>query len=240
MDFDIIRPLFGGKMNQQQVDGINHIIEMWNRYGDGDQRKLGYLLGTTAWETAYTMQPIHERGGKKYFDKYEPDTKIGRTLGNTLPGDGYKYRGRGYVQITGRRNYAKAGKSIGVDLVKSPDEALNPEAAGRILIKGCMEGWFTGRKLGDYINHTGCDFKSARRVVNGLDKAEQIAMLATKFGEALAVKPKPVPPQTIPPTKVSKPKIKLPSIPLPKLSFWDKLRVIIALAVPALKRIFRR
>lgn len=236
MDFDIIRPLFGGKMNQQQVDGINHLIEMWGRHGDGDRRKLAYLLATTAWETAYTMQPIHERGGKKYFSKYEPDTSIGKTLGNTMPGDGFKFRGRGYVQLTGRRNYAKAGKAVGLDLVKDPDLALSPEASARILIAGCMEGWFTGRAMRDYINHTQCDYKASRKVINGLDKADQIAMLATQFEKALAPKVLPF----VPRPPVSVPKIKLPALPLPKVSIWVKLRFILALALPALKRMLRR
>jgi len=237
MNFDVIRQIFGGKMNQQQVDGINHIVAMWGRHGDGDDRKLAYLLGTTAWETAYTMQPIHERGSQKYFNKYEPDTKIGKTLGNTLPGDGYKYRGRGYVQLTGRRNYAKAGKAIGVDLVKSPDEALNPEAAGRILIRGAMEGWFTGRKLSDYITTDQCDFKACRRIINGLDKADQIASLADRFQLAMMADVKPAKPVAPP---VKKPVLPPVNVPLPKLSFWFKLRLILALVLPALKRVFKR
>lgn len=239
MDFNVIRPLFGGKLSQTQVDGINHIIEMWNRYGDGDRRKLSYLLATTTWETAYTMQPIHERGGKNYFAKYEPDTKIGKMLGNTLPGDGYKYRGRGYVQLTGRRNYNKAGKAIGLDLVKDPDLALMPEASGRILILGAMEGWFTGRKLADYINHTGCDFKSCRKIINGLDKADQIAALASAFEQGLKVEPeaKPMPPLNIP-SQIKT--LKLPSLSLPKVSFWFKLRLMLPLLMAALKRMWKK
>ena len=84
MDFDVIRPLFGGKLTQQQVDGTNQLLSMWGRYGDGDNRKLAYLLATAAWETAYTMRPIHERGPKTYFKKYEPGTPIWSPLGLLL------------------------------------------------------------------------------------------------------------------------------------------------------------
>ena len=236
MDFDMIRQIFGGKMSQPQVDGVNHIIEMWNRYGDGDNRKLAYLLATTAWETAYTMQPIPERGGKNYFAKYEPDTKIGKMLGNTLPGDGYKFRGRGYVQLTGRRNYNRAGKAVGLDLVKDPDLALMPEASGRILIIGAMEGWFTSRKLSDYINHTGCDFIACRKIINGLDKADQIAGLASMFARAVVT-------NAAPKEAVKTPKLVLPKLPqlaLPKVSFRLKLQLLIMLVIAALKRVFRK
>lgn len=232
MNFDVIRQLFGGKLNQQQVDGINHIVEMWGRHGDGDDRKLAYLLATTAWETAYTMQPIHERGKKTYFDKYEPDTKIGKTLGNTMPGDGYKYRGRGYVQLTGRRNYAKASKAIGVDLVKEPDLALMPEAAGRILITGCTEGWFTGRGLKDFINQNGCDFKSCRKVVNGLDKADQIAMLAERFQLSMMDAPAPAKPAAPVDAKPVLPPA-TPSLPNP--SVWARLAYLMTMLSRAIK-----
>jgi hypothetical protein len=234
MDFDVVRPLFGGKLTQQQVDGINHLVSMWGRYGDGDRYKLSYLLATTAWETAYTMQPIHERGPKSYFSKYEPGTSIGKALGNTTAGDGYKFRGRGHVQLTGRRNYAKAGKAFGIDLIKEPDLALTPDVSARVLITGCLEGWFTGRSLGQYITPDLIDYKNARRVVNGLDKAAQIAEMAKVFESALGVRI-PAPPLTQPrptPATIDKPK------PLPQASFWVRLQALAGLFLAALKRAF--
>jgi hypothetical protein len=178
--FDAIRPIFGGSLSQPQIDGIEAINKAWSKYGDGNVRHLAYLLATAKHETAHTMQPIYERGPKAYFDKYNAGTKIGKALGNTLAGDGYKFRGRGYVQLTGRANYAKAGRKLGIDLVANPDAALLPEVAARILIAGCLEGWFTGKKLSDYV-----DYISMRRVVNGTDKASLIAAYAEKFEAAL-------------------------------------------------------
>jgi hypothetical protein len=129
------------------------------------------------------MQPIYERGAKSYFSKYEPGTKIGAALGNTKPGDGYRFRGRGFVQLTGRANYVKAGKKLGLNLMDGPDAALSPMIAARILVQGATEGWFTGKKLDDYLPDS---FVSARRVINGTDKAGEIASIATAFGKALA------------------------------------------------------
>jgi putative chitinase len=214
LNYDLIRPIFGGSMKQSQVDGINVITEAFGRYGDGDRRKLAYLLATAKHETAHTMQPIHERGKVAYFNKYEPGTAIGKRLGNTLKGDGYKFRGRGYVQCTGRANYAKAGKKIGVDLLANPDAALEPAAAARILITGCLEGWFTGKKLGDYITANTSDFVNARRVVNGTDRAALIAGYAAQFLPAIG---EPVqPPAPFPPTPFEQPPAPAPVDPIPQ------------------------
>lgn len=202
--YDAVRTsLFGGTLSQPQVDGITAICEAWERYGDGDRRKLAYLLATAKHETANTMQPIMERGAKSYFNKYEPGTKIGKTLGNTLKGDGYKFRGAGYVQLTGRANFAKASKKLGLDMVKEPSLALRPDIAARVLITGCMEGWFTGKKLGDYIG-TSADYVSARRVINGTDRAGLISGYALTFHLAFLAAPKPATP--IPPSTPAAPK----------------------------------
>jgi putative chitinase len=182
--FDAVRPLFGGTLSQSQVDGINIIAGAFAERGDGNVRHLAYLLATTSHETARTFQPIYERGAKKYFDKYEPGTKIGKALGNTSKGDGYRYRGRGYVQLTGRANYRKMG------IEDEPDKALEPDIAANILIIGCLKGTFTGKKLSDYTK-----FTDMRRVVNGTDKASEIATLAEGFLRALQAAP-PIPAPT--------------------------------------------
>jgi putative chitinase len=124
------------------------------------------------------MQPIYERGQKSYFNKYEPGTKLGKALGNTSKGDGYRYRGRGLAQLTGRANYRK------FNIEDSPDKALEPDIAANILVIGCLKGMFTGRKLSDYTT-----FQNMRRVVNGTDKAALIAGYAETFLRALEAVP---------------------------------------------------
>lgn len=178
--FDEVRPLFPqGRLAQTQVDGIRDILAAVKTIPLTHQ---AYSFATAQWETAHTMQPIHERGAISYFNKYEPGTRIGRNLGNTEKGDGFRFRGRGYVQLTGRENYAKATRKLGVDLLAEPDLALRADIAASIMVVGMREGWFTGRKLSDYLPG---DYRNARRIINGTDKAYEIAGLATSWEAAL-------------------------------------------------------
>lgn len=175
--YDHVREhLFHGKILQSQVEGIEEIGSAWDQYGDGDNRKLAYVLATALHETAATMQPIVEYGSRSYFRRYD-----GRhDLGNDQAGDGYKFRGRGYVQVTGRTNYTKWERRLNVPLTSDPDLALQPDVAGHIAIAGMMLGSFTGKKLSDYIGG-GVDFYNARRIINGTDRAEKIAGFAEEF-----------------------------------------------------------
>lgn len=180
---------FGGRMNQGQVDGINSILDAWERRAEPDLRHVAYTLATTKWETAHTMQPIEERGGEAYyFRMYDRDgerPEVARMLGNIAPGDGVRFRGRGYVQLTGRTNYHKAGKLAGLDLVAQPELALHPDVAALLLIEGMTVGLFTGVGLGRYFNAAVTDWVNARRIINGLDKAEAIAAIGRSFYAAL-------------------------------------------------------
>lgn len=208
--FDAARASFG-TFSQSQVNGFNAILDEADKRGT-PRNKLAYNLGTTWHETAQTMQPIEERGPRSYFDKYEPGTKIGRMLGNTMKGDGYRYRGRGLPQVTGRRNVAMVSAFYKVDFISNPELLLDPRYAVPILFDGMERGWWTGKSESDYIDDIDEDdkedireFVNARRVVNGTDKAALIAGYALKFEKALGaagypVKPSPAPPPVaIPP-----------------------------------------
>jgi predicted chitinase len=103
-------------------------------------------------------------------------------LGNTQLRDGPRYKGRGFVQITGRGNYKIWGDRLQVDLIGNPGMAARPEIAVAILVQGMRDGSYTGLKLDDFI---GNDFVQARRIVNGLDRAQQIARIADSYLDAI-------------------------------------------------------
>lgn len=191
--FDAVRKSpFPGRLSMEQVDGMGAILSEWERRDYTDLRWLAYMLATAYHETAHRMQPITEYGQRSYFDRYEGR----KDLGNTVAGDGYKFRGRGYVQLTGRRNYTLASSKLGVDLVGNPDRALEPTLAAAIMFLGMTEGWFTGKELSDYLNATETDFLNARRIINGTDRALQIAGYAEAFYRALVAAQSASPPVT--------------------------------------------
>lgn len=187
--FNGYRELFG-KLNQTQLSGLDNLLGYIELDADvSDIRWVAYMLATLKHECADTFQPITERGAKSYFDKYEPGTKIGKNLGNTVKGDGYLYRGRGYVQITGRANYRKMTEKLSLagdeDLILHPDSALHPDIAYKIMSFGMRTGAFTGKKLSDYINAAKCDYTNARRIINALDQADKIEGYAVNFETVL-------------------------------------------------------
>lgn len=175
-----------GKINQVQVSGLDNLLGYIELDPEiTDLRQAAYMLATVKHECADKFQPITEMGGRAYFNKYEPGTKIGRGLGNTVAGDGFLFRGRGYVQLTGRTNYQNMSMVLALgpddDLVAHPDYTLHPEMAYRIMSYGMRNGTFTSKRLNDYINSSVCDYKNARRIINGLDRAALIAGYAVNF-----------------------------------------------------------
>jgi predicted chitinase len=96
------------------------------------------------------------------FDRYDAGTDKGQELGNTLPGDGPRFKGRGYIQLTGRSNYTTVGRQIGADLVGDPERANDPTTAGLILAQ------FLTNKEGAIRTALAADnLRQARKLVNG-------------------------------------------------------------------------
>ncbi len=186
--FNVIRTPLHGSLKTSQVAGYNFILDVWEqKHDDLPKAYLAYALATAFHETAATMQPIVEYGPKSYFEKYDIG-KLAKALGNTtaLDGDGYLLRGRGYVQLTGHRNYVFAGNQLGIDLRGNPDLALDPRIAAQIMFSGMLGGWFTGKKLRDYMVKGVFQKVNARRIINGTDKAVKIAGHYDVYMKALA------------------------------------------------------
>jgi putative chitinase len=167
---------FGGWMKQGQVDGCNAILESWEaRPSFTDRRWLAYMLATAKHETAHTMQPIEEYGKGRGLAYGQPD-----------PATGQVYYGRGYVQLTWKANYARMAALTGADLVNHPELALEPRLAALIMFEGMKGGLFTGVGLPRYFGATADDPVNARRIINGTDRAAEIAAIHAAFLVALS------------------------------------------------------
>lgn len=196
--FDTVRPIFpGGILDHQQVAGMGAMLDATL----GMQiDHVAYMFATAYHETAKTMQPVRETLAKTDEEAIRILDRAyarGKLHGVSKPywrrdGDGKSWLGRGLVQITHKVNYQKMGAIVGVDLVARPERAMEMPVAIRIMIEGMRRGIFTGKKLDDYLD--GVDesdaedfreFAAARRIINGTDRANDIAKAALTFEKAL-------------------------------------------------------
>jgi putative chitinase len=175
--------LFNGKLNQGQVNGLTAVLDEWEAGSSKkDDRWLAYMLATTHHETDTTMQPIEEYGkgkGKRYGKRIKMSGKAYTDTSNI-------FYGRGFVQLTWYENYEKAGKKLKVDFIRYPEKVMTLGNATKIMFLGMAEGWFTGKKLGDYFSITKNDWYNARRIINGIDKASAIEAYALKYYAAIS------------------------------------------------------
>lgn len=180
--FDYVRSsLFNGRLTSKQVSGMEAKIAAFRAAGFR-LSWAAYALATSYHETAKKMQPVRE--GLNASEAWRK-----RNLRY------YPWYGRGDVQLTWEENYVRADKKLGLNgrLVADLDLALDPEISAKIMVQGMQAGWFAGDKSGRHTlqrhlpNNVGTalQFKSARRIINGTDKAQQIAGYALEFQEAL-------------------------------------------------------
>ena len=150
--------------------------------------EIAYVLATIHWETGRTFAPVKElrasesRNPKLYArqQRYWPSG----------------YYGRGYVQLTWDYNYKKASEKLAGEafpiggqavtitptmLLERPDYLFEPAISYRVAAQGMREGWFTGKRLSQYISAAGADYENARRIINGVDCAKEIAAIALKY-----------------------------------------------------------
>lgn len=197
--FDRIRTsLFGGNLNQSQVDGIDNLIDVWEKYFEAanprDGNKwLAYCMATVFHETDQKMQPIEEYGQGE-----------GQPYGAPTGPYGQCYYGRGHVQLTWEENYVKATQcladnyQIAVDVHKEPEHMLTDQVSALVLYDGMINGWYTGVGLPQYFNSTIEDPVNARKIVNALDKADLIAGYYQSFKAAIVTMPESEPQLALP------------------------------------------
>ena len=123
-------------------------------------------IDTPARQAAFLAQIGHESGGLHWLVELWGPTDAQRRyegradLGNTQPGDGARFKGRGLIQTTGRANYRDTGDALGVDLLASPERLAEPELAAR------SAAWFWHRRGLNAIADSG-DFEKLTRRING-------------------------------------------------------------------------
>lgn len=97
--------------------------------------ELAAFMAQCAHES-HDFQSLKEYGGSLDFRKYDPKygPKKARALGNKYIGDGAKFKGRGFIHITGRYNYKRAGEALGLPLEKHPELVEKPEIAAKVAV----------------------------------------------------------------------------------------------------------
>jgi peptidoglycan hydrolase-like protein with peptidoglycan-binding domain len=144
-----------------------------------DRGQIAYVFATAEHESHFGRLMMELADGSDYEGRCTD-------LGNCSPGDGPRFKGRGFVQITGRRNYRIWSEKLGINLIDNPEKAALPEIAAIILVRGMRDGSFTGVSLSDFIVSEQRNFFNARRIVVGLDRADHIEQIAEHYYQAIA------------------------------------------------------
>ncbi len=123
-------------------------------------RELSQFIAQCAHETL-NFEHLEELGGQTYFKRYDikHNPRKAKQLGNVRPGDGYKYRGRGFIQLTGRENYRKAGKALGLPLEEQPDLVSRPDVAAKTAL------WYWHKRVKPKI----ADYSDTKRVTKPIN-----------------------------------------------------------------------
>jgi len=204
--------IFGTSLTQDQVSGIEAILDECIRQG-ADLGQTAYILSTGYGETGGRMQAVREnlnyRASQiaKHFGAHRRQGKtpeqlsgnpelLGNTvyggewgrinLGNTQPGDGFRFRGFSMGQITGRANTEKASRDTGLDLIGNPALLDDVRANAQLLVKWMLAGRATNLRLSQFVAGSRRDYLGARRVWGGVDAAKYVGF-ASAFESALTV-----------------------------------------------------
>jgi len=158
----------------------------------------------------------------KWQQHYEPPSKTAAMLGNVKPGDGQKFLGRGFIQVTGRYNYDQFAKNSGIDVVSNPELLEKPETAAKATVdfwlnrvRPNVKNFADTAKVTKIINHAGKGgaerHKAFSQYASKLPDAQQ-PKLAAKAKTTQAAAPKGtttvVKPQSVKPVVPAKPVVK--------------------------------
>lgn len=161
---------------QQHWEGIRQALV---EHGLGDTAATIAAVATIGTEVPAFL-PIDEVGGTAYFTRLYEGRK---DLGNTHPGDGARYHGRGFIQLTGRSNYRAYGEKLGVPLEQQPELALQPDIAARVLAS-----YMSDRRIGALA--ASGEWQAVRRAVNGgLNGWDRFEGLVRRLSAAIASSP---------------------------------------------------
>lgn len=148
---------------------IRNIVQEAIRQGVKSKSQIAYILATAEHESNFINMEEFASGAA-----YEGRSDIG----NVSPGDGKRYKGRGYVQLTGRKLYQRYSNILGKDFINQPNLVKQDPYRTFILVHGMKNGSFTGVGLSDFTNASGqVDYYNARAIVNG-DKSVNGASIA--------------------------------------------------------------
>lgn len=203
--------VLGPVLTQSEVAGCEAVLAA--AAGRCPASWAAYCLGTTHHETGGEMAPNVEnlnyttaaRIRAVWPSRFptmasaQPFVRNARGLANHVyngrmgnrPGsnDGWDFRGRGQSHITGRENYERADAALGLngELVRNPDKALEPDIAAKILVLGMLGGWFTGKKLNDFIpaEPSRENLIHARKIINPDNNGPSVADVSLVFLAAL-------------------------------------------------------
>lgn len=176
--FNMVRPMFGGKLVQQQVDGMNYKLDVWcDAPWSDDLRWLAYPLATAKWETGSRMVPVREGFCETDAEARKFVKDQGYAYAKVDPVTGQVYYGRGDIQTTWPENYKKTTSELGLtgddDLYWHPERMLDTGISARSMYKGMVEGWYRASKdgkrhtLGRYFSKDKDDPYNAREIING-------------------------------------------------------------------------
>lgn len=186
--FEAIRPAFRSTLSQEQVDGMNALLDA----GRGlPLHHMANVLAQVRRETGGLMAPIKETVAAHHKNKNPSDSEVIRRLNvaykaGKLPWVKSPYWlegwfGRGFIQITHKANYDRMGVT--------KESALLPSVAARLTVQGMRDGTFTGRKLRDYNFPNDLEAppsRNPRRIVNGQDGSDaEVAKFHRQFAAAL-------------------------------------------------------